>query len=47
MLRVMRMNAPEWWVILLGCLAAIGNGAVQPVFAVIFAEIIGVSSLDV
>ncbi|KAK3108334.1 hypothetical protein FSP39_005774 [Pinctada imbricata] len=42
MFRVLRMNAPEWYLILFGCLAAIVNGGVQPAFAVIFAEILGV-----
>ncbi|KAL5007363.1 hypothetical protein ScPMuIL_016169 [Solemya velum] len=43
--KIMRMNAPEWWLIVLGCLASIVNGGVQPAFAVIFAEILGVFSL--
>ena len=41
--RIMRLNGPEWYYIIAGCLAAIVNGGVQPAFAVIFAEIIGVS----
>ncbi|XP_076435094.1 ATP-dependent translocase ABCB1-like [Babylonia areolata] len=40
--RLMRMNAPEWVYILLGCIAAILNGGVQPSFAVIFSKIIAV-----
>ncbi|XP_076435076.1 ATP-dependent translocase ABCB1-like isoform X2 [Babylonia areolata] len=40
--RLMRMNSPEWVYILLGCIAAILNGGVQPSFAVIFSKIIGV-----
>ncbi|KAK7508463.1 hypothetical protein BaRGS_00000029 [Batillaria attramentaria] len=44
MTRLMRMNAPEWGYILLGCIAAIINGGVQPAFAVIFGKIIGVFS---
>ena len=41
--RLMKMNAPEWKFIVLGCLSAIINGGVQPSFAVIFSKIIGVS----
>lgn len=43
MLRVLRMNAPEWWHMLIGCFCSLINGGVQPAFAIIFAEIIGVS----
>jgi len=44
--RVMRLNAPEWYFILLGCLAALINGGLMPAFAVIFAEILGVRSFN-
>ena len=37
------MNAPEWPYILVGTIGALANGAVQPLFAIIFAEILGVS----
>ncbi|XP_076438744.1 ATP-dependent translocase ABCB1-like [Babylonia areolata] len=40
--RLMRMNAPEWVYILLGCIAAILSGGVNPSFAVIFSKIIAV-----
>lgn len=40
--KVLKMNAKEWPYIMFGCLAAIGNGGVQPAFAVIFSEILGV-----
>lgn len=40
------MNAPEWPYILLGSLGAIMNGGVQPAFAIIFSEILGVSLQD-
>ncbi|XP_038567410.1 ATP-binding cassette, sub-family B (MDR/TAP), member 4 isoform X1 [Micropterus salmoides] len=39
-LKVMRLNLSEWPYILLGTICAIINGAMQPVFAVIFSEII-------
>ena len=41
--RIMKMNAPEWFFILLGCFGALINGGIQPAFAMIFADIIGVS----
>ena len=41
--RVMKVNAPEWVYMVIGCFSAIINGGVQPAFAVVFAEIIGVS----
>ncbi|CAH1803157.1 unnamed protein product [Owenia fusiformis] len=40
--RIMRMNAPEWPYIILGCLAAIVTGAIHPAFAIMFSEIIGI-----
>ena len=43
-MRIMRMNAPEWYLIVFGCIAATINGAVQPTFAVMFSEIIGVGA---
>lgn len=42
MTRIMRMNSPEWMYIVGGCIGACLNGAVQPAFAVIFSEVIGV-----
>ncbi|XP_056007799.1 ATP-dependent translocase ABCB1-like isoform X2 [Ostrea edulis] len=42
--KVLKMNSKEWPYILFGCLAAILNGGVQPAFAVIFSEILGVFS---
>ena len=41
--RLWKMNAPEWPYILVGTIGALANGAVQPLFAIIFAEILGVS----
>uniref|UniRef100_X2B039 Bile salt export pump n=1 Tax=Capitella teleta TaxID=283909 RepID=X2B039_CAPTE len=39
--RIMRLNAPEWYYIIGGCLGATVSGAIQPAFAVIFSEILG------
>lgn len=44
--RIMKMNAPEWLYIVIGCLGALVNGASQPAFAILFAEIIGVSIIN-
>lgn len=44
--RVLKMNASEWWVIMLGCLGSLINGGLMPAFAVIFAEILGVGFMS-
>ena len=41
--RVFALNAPEWPYMLIGCICSILNGGVQPAFAIVFAEIMGVS----
>ena len=41
----MKMNAKEWYIIVIGCIMALAQGAVQPAFALIFAIMLGVSSL--
>ena len=40
MLRVFRLNAPEWLYMVVGCFCSLINGATQPAFAIIFAEVI-------
>ncbi|KAL3831884.1 hypothetical protein ACJMK2_023581 [Sinanodonta woodiana] len=40
--RILQMNAPEWYLILLGCFGSLINGGVMPAFAIIFSEILGV-----
>lgn len=42
-LEVMRLNTSEWPYILVGTICAVINGAMQPLFAVIFSKIITVS----
>lgn len=39
-LRVIRLNAKEWWLILLGVLGSAVNGSINPLFAVLFREIL-------
>ncbi|CAH1238854.1 ABCB1 [Branchiostoma lanceolatum] len=39
--RVMKLNAPEWPYILVGTFCAAINGAVNPCFAILFAEVLG------
>ena len=41
--RIMKLNAPEWYIIFFGCIAAIFQGGIQPVFAIIFSKLLGVS----
>lgn len=38
----MSLNATEWPYIVLGCFAALISGGIQPAFAIIFSEILGV-----
>ncbi|CAL1526271.1 unnamed protein product [Lymnaea stagnalis] len=40
--RLLVLNSPEWYFILLGCFGSLVNGGVQPAFAVIFSKILGV-----
>ncbi|XP_060590153.1 ATP-dependent translocase ABCB1-like isoform X2 [Ruditapes philippinarum] len=46
LMRVLKMNASEWWIIALGCVGSIINGGLMPAFAVIFAEILGVFAIQ-
>lgn len=45
-LQILKMNKPEWVYILFGSIAAAIMGAVMPVFALLFGEILGVLSQD-
>ena len=47
MTRLMMMNASEWYYIVIGCIMALAQGAVQPAFALIFGIMLGVSYLHV
>ena len=40
--RLMRVNAPEWWLIAVGVVAAVINGSVFPVYAILFGEVLKV-----
>ncbi|KAK6934388.1 ABC transporter-like, ATP-binding domain [Dillenia turbinata] len=40
--RLLKMNAPEWGNALLGCIGALGSGAVQPINAYFLGELIAV-----
>lgn len=41
--RVLRYNRPEWPYMLLGSLGAAVNGSVNPIYAILFSQILGVS----
>lgn len=45
LLKIMKMNSPEWLIILVGCLASIISGASLPVYALVFGDIVGVSKI--
>ena len=38
----MKMNAKEWWIIILGLVGAVINGSIWPLFALFFGEILEV-----
>lgn len=44
LLQILRANGREWWLIALGVLGAVVNGATFPAFAVIFGEVLEVFS---
>jgi hypothetical protein len=37
------MNRPEWGYILIGCIASVIAGGIQPAFGVVLAKAVGVS----
>lgn len=41
-LRILKYNRPEWPYMLLGSLGAAVNGSINPIYAVLFSQIIGV-----
>ena len=43
MTRLMMLNAKEWYIIVIGCISSLAQGAVQPAFALVFGIMIGVS----
>ena len=44
LLRLISLNAKEWWLIILGVLGSVVNGSIFPLFAIIFGEILAVFS---
>ena len=40
--RLLRVNAPEWWLITVGVVAAVINGSVFPVYSILFGEVLKV-----
>ena len=42
MLRLLRANAPEWWVIILGLLGSVVYGAVYPALSALYGEVLKV-----
>ena len=43
--RVLRLNAKEWWIIILGLLGAAVGGSICPMFAIFYGEILAVFAL--
>nr|QNH67866.1 ATP-binding cassette transporter subfamily B member 1 X2 [Brachionus rotundiformis] len=44
MFKVFKLNAPEWYFILLGSLASLISGAIQPAFSIVFSKAIAIFS---
>jgi hypothetical protein len=42
--KLLALNKPEWYFIVIGSFASIISGAVQPAFAIVFSKVITVSS---
>ena len=42
LIRVMKANAKEWWIILFGLLGAFVLGTMFPAFAIVFGEVLDV-----
>ena len=45
MAQILKMNKPEWHLILIGSLSACVSGVIQPAFAILMSEIVGVCKL--
>ena len=41
-LRIMKLNAPEWQIIVVGVIASAINGGSMPAYAILFGEVLGV-----
>lgn len=44
MFKVLKLNQPEWYFILIGCLASVISGAIQPAFSIVFSKAIAIFS---
>ncbi|XP_039613486.1 LOW QUALITY PROTEIN: bile salt export pump [Polypterus senegalus] len=44
-IRILKYNSPEWLYMLFGTLAAAANGAINPVYAILFSQILGTFSI--
>lgn len=44
MIEILKLNRPEWHLILIGSIAATVSGVIQPAFAILMSEIVGVCS---
>ena len=38
--RVLRLNAKEWWIIILGLIGAAVGGSIWPIFSIFFGEVL-------
>lgn len=42
MMRILALNKPEWFYILVGCIACIVSGGANPAFSIVFSKVIAV-----
>lgn len=42
--QILKLNISEWPYLVVGVLCAVINGCIQPVFAIVFSKIVGVSA---
>lgn len=43
MTKLMRYNAPEWYLVVIGCINSVLHGGIQPILAILFGGVLGVS----
>ena len=40
--RLLKVNSPEWWLIVVGVLGAVVNGSIFPIYSILFGEVLRV-----
>ncbi|KAG5894746.1 ATP-dependent translocase ABCB1, partial [Gonioctena quinquepunctata] len=45
LVKVLRMSAPEWYLVVIGCMASVLTGASLPLYGLVFGDIVGVLAI--